>query len=217
VLSLLLQVALIALAVVGVWRNVTGDSLSLYFVLCLCSFFFGAINSCREIVKERILFLRERMFNLSVPAYVLSKYWIQAVILAVQSLLLGLIVAFFIPLDVSTGVIIFVLFAVGSCGVSIGLLISVMVRSSDKALIYVPLLVIPQILFSDFMLGTNQLNNWTGIAQSVMPVQWGYEVLEQLWRDEWNWGEAMIRLFAVISLIVVAYFLTVLRLRRVRD
>jgi ABC transport system ATP-binding/permease protein len=216
-LMLGLQVLLIGGAIAGVWANVSGDSLSLYFVVCLCSFFFGAINSCREIVKEHVLFLRERMFNLSVPAYLLSKYWIQTIILALQCVALGVMVDMFVPLDVPLFVIIIVLLCVGTAGVSVGLLISSMVRSSDKAVVCVPLLVIPQILFSDFVLGAEQLHNWTEYAQALMPVYWGYELLKAWFNGDETWYLLVSKTLPLFLMGFLMYIVTILRLERVRE
>ena len=214
---LFLQVLLISGAVVGVWRNVSGDSLSLYFVLCLCCFFFGAINSCREIVKEHVLFLRERMFNLSVPAYVLSKYRIQNVIICVQCTILALIVDIFVPLDVPVFVLIVSLACVGIVGVSIGLLVSSFVRTSDMAVVCVPLLVIPQILFSDFVIGAEQLQNWTEQARNLMPVYWGYELLKTWWSNDQTWYLIIGKAVPLALMLVSAYLVSVIRLQRVRE
>ena len=214
---LFLQVALISGSIIGVWRNVSGDTLSLYFVLCLCSFFFGAINSCREIVKEHVLFLRERMFNLSVSAYVLSKYRIQNVIICTQCVLLGVMVDLFVPLDVPVLVIILGLTSVGVVGVSIGLLVSSFVKTSDMAVVCVPLLIIPQILFSDFVIGSEQLHNWTEQARSLMPVYWGYELLKLWWNDDQTWYQIAGKLVPLALMITSAYFVSVKRLQSVRE
>ena len=71
-LLLAVQAPLIGGLVAGVWSNVRTDSPTLYFVLVLSAFFLGAVNSAREIVKERALFLREKNYNLSTGAYVVS-------------------------------------------------------------------------------------------------------------------------------------------------
>ena len=168
-------------------------------------------------MKERSLFLRERMFNLSVSAYLLSKYLVQFILSLLQNMLLVLFVWAFIPLDVSIVVIIMVLFGVGSAGICVGLLVSAVTKSSDKALVCVPLLVIPQILFSDFVLGADQLSNWTGRAQEVMPVYWGFDVLKQFWKDDLNLGNMFLSVVAFLLVLSATYFLTVLRLSSVRD
>lgn len=215
---LLIQAPLIAIAVAGVWTNVSNDTPSLYFVLCLCAFFLGAVNSCREIVKERPLFLREKMFNLSVRAYLISKYRVQVILIFVQCVVLALVVRAAVNLNVNIVTVTLVLLAVAFTGTAVGLLISSWVKSADKAVAMVPLIVIPQILFSDFVLGADTLSNWTETAQQVMPVYWGCEFLAEIRNTsvEDDWGI----LFGgpvVLALIVAGCFwLSLFWLKRAR-
>ena len=60
------------------WGSVEEDTPSLYFVMCLSALWFGCINACREIVKERAIIERERFFGLNIIAYVGSKVWVLA-------------------------------------------------------------------------------------------------------------------------------------------
>jgi hypothetical protein len=46
---------------------------AMFFVVVSCVW-FGTSNAAREIVTERAIYLRERMVNLSLFNYVLSKY-----------------------------------------------------------------------------------------------------------------------------------------------
>ena len=57
-----------------VWGSLRRDRPSLHFALCLAAVWFGCINACREIVKERSILERERLFGLSLIAYVWSRF-----------------------------------------------------------------------------------------------------------------------------------------------
>ena len=212
-----LQVALIGVGVAGVWKNISGDSLTLYFVLCLSCFFFGAINSCREIVKERTLFLRERMFNLSVSSFLASKFAIQSVLVFGQTLALFLLVRLFIPLDVPLPVLMLSGVLVSWSGMALGLFVSGVARTTDRAVVCVPLLIIPQILFSEFALGQGKLSNWTENAQFMMPVYWGYEMMK-LW---WNGDRSVISTFGhavpLVLMMLGLFVITEWQLRQARD
>lgn len=216
VLLLLLQAPLIALLISGVWANLDSDSLTLYFVLCLSAFFLGAINASREVVKERDLFLRERMFNLSVPAYVQSKFRVQLMLTIIASVALAGIVSWQIPLQVNLLAVGAALVLTGTCGTAVGLLISSIVRSSDKAVMAVPLVVIPQILLSDFVLGGSDFSNWTGTARELMPVHWGYEMLEALRAADISYGSVFASVAVLVLMVIFCYFATVLLLKRAR-
>lgn len=186
-LVLFVQAPLIAGLVAGVWSNASTDSPTLYFVLVLSAFFLGAVNSAREVVKERALFLRERMYNLSVGAYVTSKYRVQAISMVLQCVLLTGIVQHFVPMKVNVLVVGVTILLCALAGTSVGLLISALVRTPDKAVMMVPLVVIPQILFSELILPGGALHNWTQSLQKLMPVHWGFQLLDTVRADESLW------------------------------
>ncbi|MBI4816296.1 MAG: ABC transporter permease [Deltaproteobacteria bacterium] len=206
-----LQAPLLGLGIVGVWSNQNHDSESMYFVLCLCAFFMGTVDAAREIVKERSLFLREKMFNLSVGAYLGSKLQVLAAVILIQTVALVAVVDTWIALHVSAFLIGLFAFLVGLSGVALGLLVSSFVRSADKAMAMVPLVVIPQILFSDFVIGKNKLANWTGHAQKLMPVHWSYRALVEV-RNSKNIdyglviGTPAVLLFMVAIAALFAFF-----------
>ena len=61
-LLLLAQAPLIGWFCTLVWSDVQEDTPQLRFILCLSAVWFGCINACREIVKERAIVERERIF-----------------------------------------------------------------------------------------------------------------------------------------------------------
>lgn len=213
-LLLFLQAPLLGAAIAGVFVNISRDSQTLYFVLALSAFFLGAVNAAREIVKERALYLRERMFNLSPGAYLVSKFRVQAMLVVVQAVLLAGVVSLFVRLEVKLYVLGPVLVLTALSGTAVGLLISSIVTTSDKAVALVPLVVIPQILFSDAVVGSGTLDNWTGTAQKLMPVHWSYEVLLALRKTEIEYGDVFSGVLVVSILIAACFGLALLRLRR---
>ena len=82
------QAPLIGWLCAVVWGGVERDTPSLHFVMALSAVWFGCINACREIVKERTIFERERLFGLSLPAYVGSKIAVLAGLGLAQTLAL---------------------------------------------------------------------------------------------------------------------------------
>lgn len=212
---LLIQAPAIALLIAGVWSNVDADSRSLYFVLCLSAFFLGAINACREIVKEREIFLRERMFNLSIASYVRSKLRVQLIVVVLSSAVLAGVVRWFIPLKVSLIWVGLTLVAVSLAGTAVGLLISAAVRSPDRAVMAVPLVVIPQILFSDFVIG-DRFSGWTEHARSVMPVYWAYRALEEVREPTTEWLTVLLAFAILAATVFLFYLVTVFVLSRAK-
>ena len=213
---LLIQAPLIAGAIAGVWSNLSSDSLSLYFVLCLSAFFLGAVNASREIVKERAMFLREKMFNLSVGAYLASKYRVQAILVLIQCVTLAAMVQNWVPLKINLVAVTAILILTALSGTAVGLLVSSWVKSNDKAVALVPLLVIPQILFSDFVVGQGKLANWTADAQKAMPVYWGYEVLRELRETEVDAWPVILGMLVLGGMIAICFLSALVRLRSAR-
>jgi ABC-type multidrug transport system permease subunit len=177
---LLCQAPIIAGLIVLVWRNVEQATTTLYFVLVLTSIWFGCTNASREIVKERAIFFRERMVGVEIPAYVFSKIRILAILGFIQCLALIVIVNYFIHLLGNKFFLFLTLYCCSLAGTSLGLFISAIMNSQDKAVGMVPLVMIPQILFSEFALPKNLHEGVTRYLERFMFVGWGYENFKQL-------------------------------------
>ena len=142
---------------------------------------FGIANAVRELVKERPIYTRERAAGLSPGAYLASKLIVLGVISAVQAVLLVTIGLAGRPLP-KHGVILssaplvelmlaMALLAIAS--VTIGLLISAVVNTSDKTM---PLLVVSVLLEAVLSGGIIYLNNTPGLKQLayLSPSRWGF-------------------------------------------
>lgn len=181
---LLMQAPLLAAVAVAVFGNVDRASASLYFLMVLSLFWVGCANACREIVKERALFLRERMFNLDVGAYLFSKVRVLMLVGAVQVGVYSFIVAKWVDLRVPIGWVLVTLLGTMFSGTCLGLLISSLVKRSDHAVGLVPLVIIPQIVFSEFTISGDQFQGWTKWVYQAMPTRWPYETLVELGATE---------------------------------
>ena len=182
-LLLLLQAPIIAICVVVVWNDIEEATDTLYFVLNLSAVWFGAINSCRELVKERAIFLREAALGLEASSYVLAKFLILSMLALVQCLILTVIVNMFVPL---TGNLIghfLTLWAASLAGSALGLLISACVSTPDKAVALVPIFLIPQILFSDMVMNSQNASNLTKNLKRLTITQWSYLAEKELCQD----------------------------------
>lgn len=121
---------------------------ALLFLLGISALWFGCNNASKEIVKERLLFQRERDINLSVTSYVLSKVLVVGVLVWAQTALLYALVAALTRIPGSGAQVFFVMSVVGLAGTTLGLLVSVAARSSDQANTIVPIVLIPQIILA---------------------------------------------------------------------
>jgi len=183
-LLLLVQAPLLAGMAVAVWGNIDQANNSLYFVMVLSCIWLGCMDACREIVKERALFLRERMYNLEVGAYLYSKLRVLLLLNIVQVVTYSAIVYKWLDVRVAIGWLILALLAVTVCGTCLGLLISAVVKRSDYAVGMVPLVILPQILFSEFAISKDSFSGASEYVYKAMPSRWAYESLVEFAQTE---------------------------------
>jgi ABC-type multidrug transport system ATPase subunit/predicted component of type VI protein secretion system len=154
-----------------------------YFVLSLVAVWFGTSVSAREIIRERAVYNRERMVNLGLLPYVGSKIFILGIIVGVQCLML------FIPLKLLDliGLMpmpgellgipqLWVMLVTAGVGIALGLLISSLVKTSEMATSLVPLILIPQILFSGLVGVPTGINKVAGL---IMPATWSFDAMKR--------------------------------------
>src|SRR5579875_1664080 len=148
-------------------------------ILILCASFAGALNSVRELVKERPIFARERAAGLSTGAYLASKLVVLGVISGLQALLLVAIglagkmfpaPALVLPNPLLAIAVTTALVAVVS--MVIGLLISSAVSKSEQAMPLVFVIVMLQVVTTGGLLAVNK----PGLAQLawLTPSRWGF-------------------------------------------
>jgi ABC-type multidrug transport system ATPase subunit len=156
----------------------------IYFVLALVSLWFGTSVSAREIIRERAVYKRERMVNLRLLPYVGSKIFILLLIVGLQCLLLFGTLKF---LDLTTlmsfpGYIfgapqLVIMVLTSLVGISIGLFISALVKTSEMATSLIPLILIPQILFSGLVGIPKGMAKVVGVA---MPATWSFDEMKRM-------------------------------------
>ncbi len=138
------------------------------FLLAVIGVWFGVLNSVREVTKEAKIYRRERLANLRIAPYLGSKVAVLAGMCLLQSVVLLGILALrvdFSPAFTALtpdgyvdlvrapplglwGASLVTVFLTTLSGVGLGLLISTVVSSSDKAMSVVPLALIPQLVFA---------------------------------------------------------------------
>jgi ABC transport system ATP-binding/permease protein len=146
-------VALLLGLLLGHWPN---DPKSL-FILVIVGLWFGCSAAVREIVDERAVYRRERQGGLSISAYLGSKLAYLAGLAAVQALL-------FVGVATLMGVFenhfwptLLIAWIMTVQGALIGLLISAVASSAEKALAVFPLALIPQLLLAGLFVPTRQI------------------------------------------------------------
>jgi ABC-type multidrug transport system permease subunit len=195
---LLAQAPLIGWLCAVVWGSIESDTPGLYFVLCLAAVWFGCINACREIVKERAILERERLFGIRPVEYILSKVWVLAGLGAVQVVLLQGTVEWHLQLRGPMPVELLALFGASVAGSCLGLLVSALATTQERAVFAVPLLLLPQILFSELAIPNNLYSDVVSVVEKLMPVHWAFRVFEESAALEPSW------FMVVLSLLILA-------------
>jgi len=127
------------------------------FVVSSIATIMGVLNSFLEICKERDVFKREYAVNLSLKAYIGSKLIVLGIICAVQALALCAGIA--VMADYGSKSLVFFTFAdffittylVLMASTAMGLMISTVSPNTERATLYMPLIIIPQIVFSGLL------------------------------------------------------------------
>lgn len=155
-------IALIPLAIQGKNPLVLGSesdpslaplALRVLFVFTCAAIWVGLSSSLQEIVKEAAIYMRERLVNLGLIPYLGSKILILSGLALLQSLLISLVILIFfksptpelIPWAMGLAITTFLTLITS---MSLGLLISAIVKNSSQANSVLPLLLLPQIIFS---------------------------------------------------------------------
>lgn len=188
VLLLVAQAPFIGWLCTLVWGSVERDTPSLYFVMCLSAVWFGCIAACREIVRERAIFERERFFGVGPLAYVSSKARVLAALSLTQVALLQAAVEWKLALKGAYLAQTFALWGASLCGVGLGLFVSALSKSQERAVGAVPLLILPQILFSEFAVPKGSFEGAVAAVEKLMPVHWAYRIFTELASDDGRWG-----------------------------
>ena len=128
------------------WAQFSGKVASAHFLMVVAAVWFGCNNAARDIVGETTIFQRERMVNLKLPSYVFSKIAVLAMLCVFQcSALLG-IVYFFSDLSGSFLTLLAVLVSASLTGTALGLLISAVSPTTEAAIAFLPVVLLPFIL-----------------------------------------------------------------------
>ncbi len=147
------------------------------FLLVASAVWFGCSNSARTIVAEQAIYRRERMVNLMIPSYVLSKFTVLGGVCALQCLMLLGIVYGPLGLEGGFGMMYLILLLTSLAGLGMGLMLSALVSSAEAAVALVPLLLIPQIILGGVIMPVHEMGTGTRVLSAAMAARWGYEAM----------------------------------------
>ncbi len=153
-----------------------GDAQKILFIMAFAAVMFGCINGAREIVKEAPIYRRERAVNLGIAPYMFSKIVVLGFLCLLQSAILVAMVNVVAPFHqgifLPIGLEIYITMALTSlAGLMVGLLISAVAPNNDRATSFIPLILIPQVIFSGIVFAlTSPLLQVLG---GLFAVRWG--------------------------------------------
>ncbi|MBU7033256.1 MAG: ABC transporter permease [Theionarchaea archaeon] len=75
----------------------------------------------------------------------------------------------------------FILLLISLAGITLGLLISAAVDNPDRAITLVPVVLMPQIMFSGMNVAIEEMQSWSRFISNFMVVRWSVSLLEKLW------------------------------------
>ncbi|MBB4980298.1 ABC-type multidrug transport system ATPase subunit/pSer/pThr/pTyr-binding forkhead associated (FHA) protein [Streptomyces sp. SFB5A] len=155
-----------------------GDAGTIMLILAVGMCFSGAANSVRELIKERVIYERERAVGLSRSAYLMSKVIVLGLITAFQGVIICGIgfstralpeEGLFMPPAVELCVQVI---ALGLTSMMVGLVISALVKTAEKTMPLLVMFAIIQVVFTGILF---QVYGSPGLEQFawLMPSRWG--------------------------------------------
>ncbi|WP_329344264.1 FHA domain-containing protein [Streptomyces sp. NBC_01352] len=149
-------------------------------ILCVGGVLTGAANAVRELVKERVIYQRERAVGLSRSAYLMSKVVVLGTITVLQAVVLTLVALLGVDLNAPGGQgvlmpplaeITVAVALLAFTAMMLGLLVSAMVRKEEVTMPLLVLLAIVQVVFCGALL---KLDGVPGLEQLawLVPSRW---------------------------------------------
>ena len=182
VLGLLIRFVPAMQGLAGPNGNMSAQELLQILVTCAC--LTGTASSVRELVKERPIYVRELAAGLSPGAYLLSKVTLLGAISIVQSCVIVLLGvtgrqlpahgALLKSLPLLELLIAVAVLAVAS--MCLGLLVSAFASTSEKAMPFLVMLTMFQVILSGGVLPFNGMNGLSQLSW-IAPARWGFAAL----------------------------------------
>ena len=153
------------------------------FISVIVSLFLGLTVSAEEIIRDQKIIKREKFLNLSRGSYLISKIGIMFFISAVQAL--TYVVVGNVVLEIKGMWLEYwlILFSTSCFANLLGLNISASFNSAKVIYIIIPILIIPQLLFSGVIVKFDKLyplfssQSEVPLIGNVMASRWAYEAL----------------------------------------
>lgn len=128
------------------------------FIALLVALFLALMNSVDDIIRDRVLLNRERNLDVRLPYYLFAKFSTLTLFSAVQCALFVLIGNPILEIRGMFWPYFWFMLLTAVSGTSLGLLISSVVNDSKTAANFVPLVLIPQLIFGGALIKYEEMN-----------------------------------------------------------
>ncbi|MCC3439744.1 ATP-binding cassette domain-containing protein [Microcoleus sp. PH2017_05_CCC_O_A] len=147
-------------------------ALRILFVFTSAAIWVGLSSSLQEIVKESAVYQRERLVNLGLLPYVGSKFLVLGGLALLQTVLMTAVILIgfkqpspdIIAWPLGLGITVFLTLL---ASMSLGLMVSAFVKNGSQANSALPLLLVPQIIFSGVLFSLGSLFKIEKIGQYI--------------------------------------------------
>ena len=128
------------------------------FIALLVSLFLALMNSVDDIIRDRVVLHRERNLNVRLPYYIIAKFGTLAMFSAIQCALFVIVGNHVLEIRGMFAPYWWFTFVTALSGLGLGLLISSIVGDSKTAANFVPLVLIPQLIFGGALIKYEEMN-----------------------------------------------------------
>jgi ABC-type multidrug transport system ATPase subunit len=144
------------------------------FLLTIYGVMVGGISQMREIVKEQDVYKRERLVNLQILPYVLSKVWVAALLGLYQAAVYTIV--HYLAFDMPGGVVeffqVYITMTLATiAGMMLGLFASALAPTASSAPLLVIILMLPQIVLGGALIPI------PGFVSAPTSTRWAFEAL----------------------------------------
>nr|MDK2851570.1 hypothetical protein [Candidatus Cloacimonadota bacterium] len=162
------------------------NNIFIYIFISIIAFIFlGLSNSIEEILSERKIILRERLMNLRMSGYQISKLVTLSFFGLIQAILYHFFAAQILNIRGLNGISISYFFLASLIGNSLGLMISSFIKENRAIINILPLILIPQIIFGGAVIEFERMNRNLKLYENnpipeivqTIPSRWLFEGL----------------------------------------
>jgi ABC-type multidrug transport system ATPase subunit len=144
------------------------------FILVIYGVLVGGLSQMREIVKEQAIYKRERMVNIQILPYVLSKMWVAALLALYHAA--AYLILHYIGFTMPGGWIVFALSYITIvlstyAGMMLGLFASALAPNANSVPLILILLMVPQIVLAGALVPL------PGTVTGAISARWAFEAL----------------------------------------